>query len=144
MRTSVIRNGDITHGLVRGAMGHGTGIEHGGQLPLAYPFPDRPDREPPSTESGTLRRSRPFGSGAASRSFSPRPMIEREPCDRGDRLQADLDQGVDGGEAGLARIAAVGCDPVDVAGSRIGSRLDAPCPFSTVVLVTSSAAGAVR
>ena len=29
--------------------------------------------------------------------------------------RADLDQGVDGGEAGLARIAAVGCDPVDVA-----------------------------
>ena len=39
--------------------------------------------------------------------------------------RVNLDQGVDGGEAGLARIAAVGCDPVDVAGSRIGSRLDA-------------------
>ncbi len=32
---------------------------------------DRCGRPPP------LRRSRPFGSGAASRSFSPRPMVER-------------------------------------------------------------------
>src|ERR1700694_3527752 len=39
--------------------------------------------------------------------------------------RVNLDQGVDGGEAWLARVAAVGCDPVDVAGSRIGPRLDA-------------------
>jgi hypothetical protein len=43
--------------------------------------------------------------------------------------RVNLDQGVDGGEAGLARIAAVGRDPVDIAGSRIGSRLDPAMSF---------------
>src|SRR5580704_17923108 len=37
----------------------------------------------------------------------------------------DLDEGLDGGEPWLARIAPVGYDPIDIAGGHIGAGLDA-------------------
>ena len=56
----------------------------------------------------------------------------------------DLDDGLDVGETRLARVASAAENPIDDAGSRIGAVSMRPCPFSTVVLVTVSAAGAVR
>src|ERR1700694_5941998 len=41
----------------------------------------------------------------------------------------DLEDGLDVGEAWLARIAAFGCYPVDLAGGGVGSRLDAAVPL---------------
>jgi len=56
--------------------------------------------------------------------------------------QIDLEDCLDGGEALLTWIAAVGYNPVNFGRGRIGSRLDAAMPFLTVVLQTSSSAGA--
>jgi hypothetical protein len=39
--------------------------------------------------------------------------------------QVELEQGLDGGEAGLAWIAAIGCDPIELVGGGIDPRLDA-------------------
>jgi hypothetical protein len=41
----------------------------------------------------------------------------------------DLDQGLDACEARRPRVAALGADPVDAAGSRIGAGLDAAVPL---------------
>jgi hypothetical protein len=55
----------------------------------------------------------------------------------------DLDQGLDVGETGLARVAPIGHDPVDLARGQY-ARLDAAMAFLDGGLVTSSLAGAVR
>jgi len=59
-----------------------------------------------------------------------RSRADEVPCVGGGTIRmldtaVDLDEGLDAGEARLARIAALRSDPVDLAGGRIGACLDA-------------------